>query len=100
MWLLNTVTRKLHYFNSEEEVPGGYAILSHTWGDGEVSFDEVDHHAFARKEGHTKIRYTCTQALEDGCTYAWVDTCQLRIFCTSSVITDIRSRLHRQTKQC
>ena len=34
MWLLNTQTAELKYFNRPEDVPGrGYAILSHVWGD-------------------------------------------------------------------
>lgn len=76
MWLLNTVTKKLHYFNSEEDVPGGYAILSHTWGDEEVSFDDIrGQHATLRK-GYMKIQHACTQAFEDDFAFVWVDTCQ------------------------
>ena len=32
MWLLNTNTGALRHFQSPEDVPGGYAILSHVWG--------------------------------------------------------------------
>ena len=31
MWLLNTKTATLKSFNCPEDVPGGYAILSHVW---------------------------------------------------------------------
>ena len=41
MWLHNTTTLKLHYFNTPEDVPGGYAILSHVWDEnGEQTFRE------------------------------------------------------------
>ena len=35
MWLLNTTTAVLRRFNAPEDVPGGYAILSHVWGNPE-----------------------------------------------------------------
>ena len=75
MWLLNVETKRLHYFNNAVDVPGGYAILSHTWGAEEVSFDEIQDEGAARRRGYSKIEYACYQAKEDGCTYAWVDTC-------------------------
>lgn len=39
MWLIKTSTIQLHYFNDNATPP--YAILSHTWGDAEVSFQEL-----------------------------------------------------------
>ena len=49
MWLLNTKTGRLKFFNRPEDVPGGYAILSHVWGDAseEDTFHKVQ--AAARK---------------------------------------------------
>lgn len=77
MWLLHARNQTLKYFHSEEQVPGGYAILSHTWGEEEVTFDEIrDLESAQKKAGYTKIRYTCTQATQDGLDYAWVDTCK------------------------
>ena len=32
MWLLNTHTAELKFFSGPDEAPGGYAILSHVWG--------------------------------------------------------------------
>ena len=32
MWLLSTRTAILHQFSRPEDVPGGYAVLSHVWG--------------------------------------------------------------------
>ncbi|KAI1749132.1 HET-domain-containing protein [Xylaria castorea] len=67
------------FFNS---VPP-YAILSHTWGDEEVTFQEhlavsgpdAKHHAHvARKAGYAKIVGVCKQAKIDGMQYLWCDT--------------------------
>jgi hypothetical protein len=53
-----------------------YAILSHTWGDDEVSFKDIqDLNAASRKEGFKKIGLCCKQAKEDGFEWVWVDTC-------------------------
>ena len=42
MWLHNTATLELRYFNSPDDVPEGYAILSHVWDkNGEQTFQEV-----------------------------------------------------------
>ncbi|EPE30464.1 hypothetical protein GLAREA_03431 [Glarea lozoyensis ATCC 20868] len=54
-----------------------YAILSHTWGNEEVSFAEFksDLNSVRSKEGFSKINSSCAQALRDGLHYIWVDTC-------------------------
>ena len=80
MWLLDTTTLKLRDFNS---TPPPYAILSHTWGDEEVSFQELKEISLqepgtslaTQKEGYRKIEQCCKQARSDGLRYAWVDTC-------------------------
>ena len=41
MWLLNTSSAELTYFNSPEDVPGGYAILSHVWDTDETTYQEI-----------------------------------------------------------
>ncbi|KAK5163215.1 uncharacterized protein LTR77_010801 [Saxophila tyrrhenica] len=52
-----------------------YAILSHTWGEEEVSFQDLRQDRGPGMKGYWKIQQTCRQALEDGNAYAWVDTC-------------------------
>ncbi|KAH7330056.1 hypothetical protein BKA65DRAFT_362816, partial [Rhexocercosporidium sp. MPI-PUGE-AT-0058] len=72
MWLLDTVSLTL------VENPGGYryAVLSHTWEHGEVTFDDMADLESARtKPGFAKIERTCKLAREHGIDYAWVDTC-------------------------
>jgi hypothetical protein len=74
MWLINTESLALEFF---VEVPkGSYAILSHTWDDREVSFQEFKNLDNARKkEGFAKIERTCELARRRHLPYAWVDTC-------------------------
>ena len=41
MWLLNTSTAEQQFFADPNDVPGGYAILSHVWDKKEDSFQSV-----------------------------------------------------------
>lgn len=72
MWLLDTTTLQLCAFFS---TPPPYAILSHTWGVEEVTFQEMGTPDAERKRGFKKITQCCAQAKLDGLKYAWVDTC-------------------------
>ncbi|KAK3902002.1 heterokaryon incompatibility protein-domain-containing protein [Staphylotrichum tortipilum] len=72
MRLLNTTTLKLTEFT--RDVPP-YAILSHTWGDEEVTFQEIGLPERHKKKGFRKIRWCCQQAKRDTLEWAWVDTC-------------------------
>ncbi|KAH7014111.1 heterokaryon incompatibility protein-domain-containing protein, partial [Microdochium trichocladiopsis] len=54
-----------------------YAILSHTWEDEEVSFEELMGHdkAWQNKAGWKKIVAFAEIASSDGYQYVWADTC-------------------------
>src|SRR3569833_2163746 len=53
-----------------------YAILSHTWGEEEVSFQLIhDLEAARSAEGFAKVAACARQALRDGFEWIWVDTC-------------------------
>ncbi|KAF2188751.1 HET-domain-containing protein, partial [Zopfia rhizophila CBS 207.26] len=75
MRLLRTKTLELSEFLGSNIPP--YAILSHTWGAEEVSFDDMngDRGTTLTKAGYRKIRQCCEKALLDGFDYLWVDTC-------------------------
>jgi len=73
MRLLDTTTFELCEFFDRKIPP--YAILSHTWGEGEVSFQELQSGDGVFKRGYAKIRSCCELAASDGFEYAWVDTC-------------------------
>ncbi|KAK2616368.1 hypothetical protein QQS21_000609 [Conoideocrella luteorostrata] len=76
MRLINVQTRCLEEF-SEASVPP-YAILSHTWGDDEVSFKDLEHGPqdnVSLKAGYAKINGCCEVAAAEEFTYVWIDTC-------------------------
>jgi len=72
MRLLNTTTLKLRFF--VQDVPP-YVILSHTWGEGEVTFDDIDKPQAKEMAGYDKIARCCQQAVLDGFEWVWIDTC-------------------------
>ncbi|OTA58900.1 HET-domain-containing protein [Hypoxylon sp. EC38] len=75
MRLLHAKTKKLSEFIEADAPP--YAILSHTWGPSEVTFDDIQSAMplYKFKEGWKKIKWCCRQALQDDLEYVWVDTC-------------------------
>lgn len=71
MRLINTTTMKIEQFMGAHDVPS-YAILSHTWGEGEVTFQDFANQDLAvLGKGFTKIEHTCRQARRNGIGYAW-----------------------------
>ncbi|KAK4143612.1 NACHT domain-containing protein [Dichotomopilus funicola] len=56
------------------EIPP-YAILSHTWGEEEVLFKDLEDGTAKKKAGYAKIQFCGDQAERDGLKYFWVDTC-------------------------
>ena len=79
MWLINTVKWQLVEVVSPETAPD-FAILSHTWGDEEVSFQDFSQEPHSdrtkAKSGYRKIQQFCQIALRDfELLYCWVDTC-------------------------
>ncbi|KAI9778246.1 MAG: hypothetical protein M1839_008270 [Geoglossum umbratile] len=53
-----------------------YAILSHTWKEGqEVTFKDLMEGTSKNKTGYDKIQFCGQQAKRDGLQYFWVDTC-------------------------
>jgi hypothetical protein len=85
-----------------EEVPP-YAILSHTWGEQEVVFDDLkDIENAQSKEGYQKIRFCVEQAKLDGLDYFWVDTCCIDKANSTELSKAINSmfRWYRNAKRC
>lgn len=75
MRLLHTRDRVLVDKPFNSSLP--YAILSHTWADDEVVFEDVQRGTISTKSAASqyKLAQACRQALEDGYTYIWIDTC-------------------------
>lgn len=74
MRLLDSSTFKLtHFF--DRDLPE-YVILSHCWGDDEVTFHDIQNLEKATKRyGFHKIRQCCEKAKSDGFQWVWIDTC-------------------------
>ncbi|GAB7323774.1 hypothetical protein MBLNU13_g07231t1 [Cladosporium sp. NU13] len=75
MRLLNVNAERLglvEFFG--DQIPP-YAILSHTWLDDEVTFQDLQRGQYEHKLGYRKIHLTCQQAKRDGLSWCWVDTC-------------------------
>ncbi|KAI0708166.1 heterokaryon incompatibility protein-domain-containing protein [Cerioporus squamosus] len=83
MWLLSTDRAVLQSFASPEDVPDGYATLSHVWDEEEQSFQDVQR--IERECASTgknprdlvseKIRRCCELAESHGYKWVWIDTC-------------------------
>jgi Heterokaryon incompatibility protein (HET) len=69
MRLLNVHTLQLETRKTEP-----YAILSHTWADEEVTFEDLGTDYVTQNAGYQKILRTCAQAKRDGYQYMWIDT--------------------------
>lgn len=102
MRLINCFTLQVEEFFDTNCPP--YAILSHTWGEEEVSFADFTQAqaAAASKKGYRKIAFTCHQALEDGLQYAWVDTCGIDKSSSAELSESINSmfRWYERADRC
>lgn len=77
MRLLHASRWEMRETISDDEIPP-YAILSHTWGQGEISFQDwtaMSPQVMAEcRLGFRKIEFSRRQAVEDGIDWVWVDT--------------------------
>ncbi|KAF7533745.1 hypothetical protein G7054_g6811 [Neopestalotiopsis clavispora] len=74
MRLLDTQTFQVSEFLGGK-IPK-YAILSHTWDDDEVTYQDIQSLQVARgMQGFTKVEGACQLAGEEGFKYIWIDTC-------------------------
>lgn len=74
MRLLHTDRLELTSFYGDNVPP--YAILSHTWGKGEVSLQDLQSGVVQDKApGYNKIKGCCEVAVADGFEFIWIDTC-------------------------
>jgi hypothetical protein len=78
MRLLHTTDIVVESFPSPER-PGipDYAILSHRWGNQEISLQEIQNRTpeLENTEGFKKIKSCCQEAASVGFEYVWIDTC-------------------------
>ncbi|KAJ8117390.1 hypothetical protein ONZ43_g4219 [Nemania bipapillata] len=104
MRLINVETLILEEFMIVNPDSLEYAILSHTWEDGEVTFQDFTGDLSHRehKKGFYKIMKTCELARRDGIQYAWVDTCCIDKTSSAELTEAINSMFnwYRDAKVC
>lgn len=104
MRLLNATTYEFHEYVGRE-VPE-YAVLSHTWGEDEVTFHDMRSEAppesWKANLGWNKIKKCCTQALTDSIQFVWVDTCCIAKSSSAELQEAINSmfRWYEESTEC
>ena len=102
MYLLNTSTFQLHRFLGDKVPP--YVILSHTWGDGEVLFQDIEKPRlhYEQLKGFSKIDKCCALARSDGWEYVWIDNCCIDQKSSAELSEAINSmyRWYRDAEAC
>jgi hypothetical protein len=100
MRLVNAETLELCEFIGSYVPP--YAILSHTWGHGEVSLQDMLNGNPTAKEGYDKIKRCCEIAVLDGFKYAWIDTCCIDKTSSAELSEAINSmyRWYQESRVC
>jgi hypothetical protein len=90
------------YFVNHDEIPP-YAILSHTWVEGEeVGFEELENGTGKGKSGYDKIQFCGEQAGRDDLQYFWVDTCCINKSNSTELLEAINSmfRWYHKADRC
>ena len=78
---------RLVSFDNDNSPP--YAILSHTWIQGEeVTYDDL---MVGRGKDNNKLRFCAQQTKRDGLDYFWVDTCCINKSTVQELSTAINS---------
>jgi hypothetical protein len=75
MRLLSTSTTNRNLEEFEGNKIPLYAIISHVWGEDEVTFQDINSAVVEKKVGYDKVREACSMAAADGFYYVWIDTC-------------------------
>lgn len=87
----------------DDDCPPPYAILSHTWTEGqEVTYHELKAGAGRDKTGWDKIRFCGERAAADRLQYFWVDTCCIDKSTSDELNTVINSmfRWYQRASKC
>ena len=100
MRLLDTSSLQLREF-FDDNVPS-YAILSHTWGDEEVSLEDFAKPESRSLSGFSKIEGCCALAKTKGWQYVWIDTCCIDRKSSAELSEAINSmyRWYRDAQEC
>lgn len=93
MRLIDVQMFLLEEFEGEASSIPSYAILSHTWGDQEVSYQQFirPNSTLLLSEGYKKITACCLEARQRNLQYVWIDTCCIDKTSSSEVSEAINS---------
>jgi hypothetical protein len=92
MRLINCKTEPLCQEEFEELDAPPFAILSHTWGAQEVTYQQfADVDTRQSRQGWAKVLKACSVAREHGFEYAWIDSCCIDKTNTSELAESINS---------
>lgn len=97
----------------DDAVPS-YAILSHTWGDQEITLQEMERviandsdnrsavNRITQKDGYLKVKAAAAMALSRGLEYLWVDTCCIDKSISAELSEAINSMYlwYQQSEEC
>lgn len=92
MRLLNTKSLQFEEF-FDTQVPK-YAILSHRWGDDEVTLQDFRKGRKRDSQGYAKIRQCCDLADGRGFQWVWIDTCCIDKKSSAELSEAINSMYH------
>ncbi|KAI1126213.1 HET-domain-containing protein [Nemania abortiva] len=82
----------------EPNVPK-YAILSHTWREGEILFEDIrDSEQAKKKRGYQKVQRACELAKSHDYKYIWIDTCCIDKS-SSAELTEAINSMYRWYKE-
>jgi hypothetical protein len=79
-----------------------YAILSHRWGDAEVSYQDYRENKTTSGPGYSKILEFCKLAQSRGHEWAWIDTCCIDKTSSAELTESINSmwEWYRNSAEC
>lgn len=105
MRLLNTTQKIAGGFETKEffdDALPDYAILSHTWGEEEVSYHDLTNGDYANMKGYAKIKECCSIARSRNIAWVWIDTCCIDKASSAELTEAINSmyRWYQQAKVC
>ena len=100
MRLLDTTTIRLSEFFDADIPP--YAILSHTWGKNEVTFQDLDRVRSKGPQAYPKIARCCAKAASHGFKWVWIDTCCIDKSSSAELSEAINSmyRWYENSEEC
>ena len=100
MRLLHTKTYELKEF-FEDQIPE-YVILSHRWGEDEVSFKEFRKGLKKASTGYMKIMQCCAFARSHARDWVWIDTCCIDKRSSAELSESINSMwsYYSNTREC